>query len=181
MWLIGRFLPPMGQKHRPEAERGLSVTGVPCSRARWKPNFLVPNDFILSEYYKIVLNIECDIQNVELIIMKSLVQSRLLIIGLAVAVSNIAVANAQCYYPGGTWAKDQFPCNGHAYTTLCCPTGWTCFSNNLCIATDPSVVSSDLPLGTSIRGTCTNPLWNSTACGDFCLSKFSWESYRKEL
>src|SRR5580700_6443290 len=99
------------------------------------------------------------------------IQARLFIICLAVAVSYIALADAQCYYPGGTWAKGHSPCDKYAFTTLCCPTGWTCFSNNLCIVTDPGIISSSLPLGTAIRGTCTNPLWNNTVCGDFCLSK----------
>ncbi len=108
--------------------------------------------------------------------MGSLLRDCLLIICLVVAVNHLVVVEAQCYYPGGAWAGNQFPCDKYAYATLCCPTGWTCFSNNLCIATDPSVISSDLPLGTAIRGTCTNPQWNDTACGDFCLSK----SERKE-
>jgi len=106
------------------------------------------------------------------IIMSSSLRSRSLVVSLAITASYLALAKAQCYYPGGAWASDQFPCNKYAYTTLCCPTGWTCFSNNLCIATDPSVVSSSLPLGTAIRGTCTNPLWDNTVCGDFCLSKY---------
>jgi hypothetical protein len=106
------------------------------------------------------------------IIMSSSLQNRVFVICFAAVVHHIAIARAQCYYPGGAWASDQYPCNKYAYTTLCCPTGWTCFSNNLCVATDPSVVSSDLPLGTAIRGTCTNPQWNDTVCGDFCLSKF---------
>ncbi|KAH8657041.1 hypothetical protein BGZ60DRAFT_138330 [Tricladium varicosporioides] len=75
----------------------------------------------------------------------------------------------QCYFPGGSWASDQSPCDPYAFTTLCCPSGWTCFSNNLCIVTDLGAVKNAFPLGTAIRGTCTNPKWNNTACGDFCL------------
>ena len=78
---------------------------------------------------------------------------------------------AQCYYPGGAWAGGHVPCDPHAYATLCCPRGWTCFSNNLCVATDPSVILSEIAIGTSYRGACTNPNWNTSACGDFCLSK----------
>lgn len=133
-----------------------------------KTQFLDPKHFTSLGFIE-----DCDSRylNLESVIMDSFIETRLSIIVLAVAIGHIAIAKAQCYYPGGAWAKDQFPCDKYAYTTLCCPTGWTCFSNNLCIATDPSVVSSDLPLGTAIRGTCTNPQWNNTVCGDFCLSK----------
>ena len=78
-------------------------------------------------------------------------------------------AEAQCYFPGGDLAPKQSPCNPYAYTTLCCPFGWTCFSNNLCIVTDLGAVNGDFPIGTAIRGTCTNPLWNNSECGGFCL------------
>jgi hypothetical protein len=81
-------------------------------------------------------------------------------------------AEAQCYFPGGALASQQSPCDPYAYTTLCCPFGWTCFSNNLCIVTDLGAVNGDFPIGTAIRGTCTNPLWNNSECGDFCLSMY---------
>lgn len=64
----------------------------------------------------------------------------------------------QCYYPSKTWANDSRPCDPHAITTLCCPVGWTCFSNYACVVTDLTVVGSSFPLGTTIRGSCTNPL-----------------------
>lgn len=80
-------------------------------------------------------------------------------------------AAAQCYLPGGSLAANQLPCDPFAMTAQCCPTGWTCFSNNLCVVTDPQVVSSQIPIGTASRGSCTNPLWNNTACGDFCLCR----------
>ena|ERR1700719_271374 len=83
-----------------------------------------------------------------------------------------------CYYPDGTSAgRGHFPCNQSAFTTFCCLQGWTCFSNDLCIATDPSVISSAVPIGTSYRGTCTNPDWNDSACGNFCLSKILLGSF----
>jgi hypothetical protein len=75
-----------------------------------------------------------------------------------------------CYFPGGEdKALQQYPCDPYAYTTLCCPLGWTCFSNNLCVVTDETAVGSAFPVGTALRGTCTNPYWDDTVCGDFCL------------
>lgn len=86
----------------------------------------------------------------------------------------ISATNAQCYYPGGDKiAYDHQPCLAYVETSLCCPTGWTCFSNMLFVATDPSVITSTIPLGTSIRGTCQNPNWNESACGSFCLSELT--------
>ena len=81
----------------------------------------------------------------------------------------IGYARGQCYYPGGDLAKDDRPCNQYAYTSLCCSSGYTCFDNALCIATADTGVPG-LKLGLASRGTCTNPLWNQTACGNFCLS-----------
>ncbi|KAN0068003.1 hypothetical protein V8E54_013931 [Elaphomyces granulatus] len=77
---------------------------------------------------------------------------------------------SQCYNPDGTpAAQGHYPCQ-FAFTTFCCLQGWTCFSNDLCIATDPSVISSAVAIGTSYRGSCTNPNWNDSACGNFCLN-----------
>ncbi|KAF8864376.1 hypothetical protein BDZ45DRAFT_737382 [Acephala macrosclerotiorum] len=75
----------------------------------------------------------------------------------------------QCYFPGGAWDNSSRPCDPHAITTLCCPIGWTCFSNYACVVTDSSIVGSSFPLRTTIRGSCTNPLWNNDFCGSFCL------------
>jgi hypothetical protein len=77
-----------------------------------------------------------------------------------------------CYYPGANaQAQGHRPCDAHAVTSLCCPIGWACFSNKLCVVTDANAVNHTAAAGTSIRGTCTDPRWNSTVCGDFCLSE----------
>ncbi|KAF2454367.1 hypothetical protein BDY21DRAFT_374254 [Lineolata rhizophorae] len=79
--------------------------------------------------------------------------------------------NAPCYFPGGQWAEDFYPCDIYAYpTTLCCPSGWTCFDDALCIITDEAASNSSFPMGTTYRGTCTNPEWDNDVCGDFCLN-----------
>ncbi|CZR53886.1 uncharacterized protein PAC_03768 [Phialocephala subalpina] len=61
----------------------------------------------------------------------------------------------QCYFPGGAWDNSSRPCDPYAITTLCCPIGWTCFSNYACVVTDSSIVGSSFPLGTTIRGSCS--------------------------
>ena len=82
----------------------------------------------------------------------------------------ILKCTAQCYLPGGDLAPHHKPCQPHAYTSLCCPPGWTCFDNNLCIVTDVNGPDDGAKLGSAARGACENPIWNDTACGDFCLS-----------
>ncbi|KAF1808584.1 hypothetical protein P152DRAFT_213861 [Eremomyces bilateralis CBS 781.70] len=79
-------------------------------------------------------------------------------------------ADGECYFPGGAWARDYLPCDPYAPTTACCPTGYTCFSNQLCVATHPDVINSTSPVGTSLRPGCTNPAWDELICGDFCLN-----------
>ncbi len=78
------------------------------------------------------------------------------------------LAVAQCYLPGGNWVSDYVPCNSSAYASPCCKPGWTCFSNTLCIATDPSVIENGVAVGTAFRPACSTPQWNKTACGDVC-------------
>jgi hypothetical protein len=90
-------------------------------------------------------------------------------LSIPVAVRARSEALGQCYTPHGDYVHDQHPCDDHSQVSSCCPTGWTCFSNNLCIVTSPSVDSA--AIGTTSRGTCTNPSWDEEACGNFCLGK----------
>ncbi|KAF2478284.1 uncharacterized protein BDR25DRAFT_251022 [Lindgomyces ingoldianus] len=80
-----------------------------------------------------------------------------------------ADTDAPCYSPNGARATGYFACDPTAYITSCCPQGWTCYSNSMCVVTDPSTANSSHPIGTSMRGTCTNPVWNNAICGDYCL------------
>ncbi|OIW25214.1 hypothetical protein CONLIGDRAFT_691002 [Coniochaeta ligniaria NRRL 30616] len=79
--------------------------------------------------------------------------------------------NAPCYDPKGIRAPGYYPCDPTAYITTCCPQGWTCFSNSLCVVTTHSNAFPNLTLGDVVRGTCTNPLWANEICGDYCLEK----------
>jgi hypothetical protein len=76
-----------------------------------------------------------------------------------------------CYYPGsnsGTAQNDR-ACDPHAETSMCCPVGWTCMSNKICEVTDGTLALA--AVGSIRRGTCTDPAWNETVCGDFCTSE----------
>ncbi|KAK0708208.1 hypothetical protein B0H67DRAFT_332950 [Lasiosphaeris hirsuta] len=78
--------------------------------------------------------------------------------------------NAPCYYPGGDLALGYFPCETEAAPiSSCCPEGWTCFSNALCIATTESDAFPNITLGAVQRGACTNRQWNNKICGSACL------------
>ncbi|KAM7204944.1 hypothetical protein V8F20_003406 [Naviculisporaceae sp. PSN 640] len=81
-----------------------------------------------------------------------------------------AIENAPCYFPGGAPALGFYPCQAFdAPVSSCCPAGWTCFSNALCIATTNSNSFPNLTLGAVQRGACTNPKWNNNICGGACL------------
>lgn len=79
----------------------------------------------------------------------------------------VVLAQAECYFPGGGLATDQYPCDSSAATSLCCPSGWTCSPNSNCVFTDEEDLGSTWPL--TSKGTCTDPEWDETACGHFYL------------
>ena len=83
-----------------------------------------------------------------------------------------ARAQGQCYYPSGSRAQDQSYCNLYVPTTSCCPIRWSCDTNLLCVLDDPSYANSTYEQGASLRGTCTNPEWDETYCGNFCLGTY---------
>ncbi|KAK0743801.1 hypothetical protein B0T18DRAFT_294079, partial [Schizothecium vesticola] len=81
--------------------------------------------------------------------------------------------NAPCYLPSSgpaVLAPGFFPCIPYNDPVgACCPAGWTCFSNALCIATTPSASFPNQTYGAVMRAACTNPKWDNSACGSFCL------------
>lgn len=83
-----------------------------------------------------------------------------------------------CYYPSGDIAYGYYPCIVvNAYISACCQTGWTCFSNSLCVMTDPTSSSNlNVAIGSTSRAACTDPEWSSEVCGGFCLRKTSVSS-----
>jgi hypothetical protein len=89
--------------------------------------------------------------------------------------------NAPCYFPSGNVAASYFPCDPNAYIVQCCPTGWTCYSNGLCKITDPATANQTASVGTIIRGTCTDPRWVNSICGEYCLVRRNSVSTRTWL
>ncbi len=85
--------------------------------------------------------------------------------------------NAPCYYPDHDGqALGFYPCVDSSFIANCCPQGWSCFSNGLCVVTTETASFPNLTLGAVIRGACTNPDWNSNICGDRCLRESSASS-----
>ena len=82
----------------------------------------------------------------------------------------VANASAPCYDPAGSVVPGYYPCDPTAYITNCCASGWTCFSNSLCVVTTASESYPNLTMGAVERAMCTNPMWNNDICGDFCIT-----------
>ncbi|KAF8852028.1 hypothetical protein BDZ45DRAFT_750030 [Acephala macrosclerotiorum] len=90
--------------------------------------------------------------------------SFLQILGQAGAASN------SCYYPDGSIASSDSPCNSTASATdasLCCPAGWACLSNSVCMST-PESTGYNPQAPAYGRGSCTDQSWGSSACPYFC-------------
>ncbi|EAQ83462.1 hypothetical protein CHGG_09866 [Chaetomium globosum CBS 148.51] len=68
-----------------------------------------------------------------------------------------------CYYPNGQIAVSDSPCNPNADDSACCDgdKGMMCMSNNLCRG----------PGGTTVRSSCTDKSWDSTACAALCMTE----------
>lgn len=81
-----------------------------------------------------------------------------------------ANTDAPCYDPSGTIAPGYYPCDSTAFITNCCASGWTCFSNSLCVVTTESNAFPNLTARAVARAMCTNPKWNNDICGDFCVT-----------
>ena len=94
---------------------------------------------------------------------------RISLLFIIICLDIAVVGLGECYFFRSNYAYGNFFCEPFAYTLGYCPQGWTCLSNQLCVITDPDFSSSKQLIGTTIRGTCTNPQWNTTACGNFCL------------
>lgn len=99
-------------------------------------------------------------------------QAKRLALLLSILLSR-ADPNAPCYFPSSgpaAYAPGFFPCiPSNVAVGACCPAGWTYFSDALCIATTPSNSFPNLTYGAVKRAACTNPRWDNSACGSFCL------------
>ncbi|KAH6838364.1 transcription initiation factor IID, 18kD subunit-domain-containing protein [Chaetomium sp. MPI-CAGE-AT-0009] len=70
----------------------------------------------------------------------------------------------KCYYPDGSEATGDYPCDADAEHSACCAGGTlgkACLANKLCWS---SVM-------TFARGSCTDPSFKSPACPDYCTHR----------
>ncbi|KAI0468270.1 hypothetical protein F4859DRAFT_491027 [Xylaria cf. heliscus] len=80
----------------------------------------------------------------------------------------VDAAASKCYYPDGSAATGDSPCNPNADVSACCGSSSdsTCLNNNLC----------EDGKGRVIRGSCSDQSWSDPACPRYCLSfKFGGE------
>lgn len=77
-----------------------------------------------------------------------------------------SIVRALCWFPDGqTVAVSDEPCDPNGNST-CCGPGWACLSNNICERT--SYVSNSSAGSQYVRGSCTDPTWNSPNCPRYC-------------
>ncbi|KAH8757180.1 hypothetical protein F5883DRAFT_159453 [Diaporthe sp. PMI_573] len=79
-----------------------------------------------------------------------------------------STCSAICYYPDGTTAPQDVPCNDNADHSACCGQGYACLSNGVCMATGDELQKSGA--STYVRGSCTDSAWRSSSCPSFCVS-----------
>ncbi|KAK4141344.1 uncharacterized protein C8A04DRAFT_31094 [Dichotomopilus funicola] len=68
-----------------------------------------------------------------------------------------------CYYPDGSIAKGDHPCDTDAEHSPCCAgdvLANQCLANKLCLS----------PKGRYARGSCTDPTWTSPDCPQYCIA-----------
>jgi hypothetical protein len=89
---------------------------------------------------------------------------RTIFVCLLLSAISLSSAAGKCYYPNGAQSFDNFPCDAEVEDGPCChgSLGWACLSNKLCRGPDGNVV----------RGSCSDPTWESPECAHFCLSTF---------
>lgn len=74
--------------------------------------------------------------------------------------NHLVVATRKCYFPDGSIAKGDVPCNDSLDVVGCCGSTDVCYDKGLC---------SNKSKGTSTaRGSCTDPEWGSD-CPTACL------------
>lgn len=74
------------------------------------------------------------------------------------------MARKACFYPDGSRIFADIPCSRNGdEDSVCCGPVATCLSNKICWDGGSGYV----------RGSCTDPTWKSSACPQFCLSRYA--------
>ncbi|KAH9990376.1 hypothetical protein F4779DRAFT_610077 [Xylariaceae sp. FL0662B] len=76
--------------------------------------------------------------------------------------------NSICYYPDGSVAPQDTPCQDASAESTCCGQGYACLSNNICMATGDEIQKSEASM--YVRGSCTDKAWRSSSCPLFCIN-----------
>ena len=76
---------------------------------------------------------------------------------------------AVCYYPNGDVSAQDVPCSDGDTASVCCGPGMICLSNRLCKATGNELQSPAVN-SAYVRGTCTDKMWKSGGCPNFCIN-----------
>lgn len=79
-----------------------------------------------------------------------------------------STCSAICYFPDGTTAPQDVPCNDDTGHSACCGQGYACLSNGVCTATGDELQKAGS--STYVRGSCTDSSWRSSSCPSFCVS-----------
>ncbi|KAF4157108.1 hypothetical protein CNMCM6069_005880 [Aspergillus lentulus] len=74
-----------------------------------------------------------------------------------------------CYYPDGSVAPQDTPCQDSTKQATCCGQGYACLSNSICMATGDEIKKPGASL--YVRGSCTNQTWRSSACPLFGINQ----------
>lgn len=80
----------------------------------------------------------------------------------------ISQSLAICYYPDGSAASQDTPCNDETAESACCGQGYACLSNGVCKATGDELQKPGA--STYVRGSCTDSNWRSSYCPSFCVN-----------
>lgn len=82
---------------------------------------------------------------------------------ILLSIAHLGSGQKRCYYPNGSEATIDYPCDPDAEDSACCAGGFgtVCLTNKLCRN----------PNGNVIRGSCTDKNWSSPECAHYCLGK----------
>ncbi|KAI3534116.1 hypothetical protein CSPX01_12320 [Colletotrichum filicis] len=81
---------------------------------------------------------------------------------------HVARVRAACYYPDGSIAPNDTPCQDLTAESTCCGQGYACLSNGMCQATGKELSKDGAT--ELVRGACTDRSWRSSSCPLFCIN-----------